>query len=237
MAKEEDRKKIKRLRDEIETLKNEGHDHQHPKFKEWRDGITTVLKKLYGDNSRILKRFDALQFQPKGNRMWEQDYDHDRAGKGRAYFKEELGRARVILDEVLEKDKTVDKEEKGIDEEEFISSVREKSLEEKSTQAAEALNQKTSVEEAVDMESEEKIEGLLEQLREELKDPGADLTKVQGTMEELMKVKRKEAILQRLLLEAKDPKAPWRRIKELMKGVWKTDRKLLLENLPDLLED
>jgi len=237
MAKEEDRKKIKRLRDETETLRNEGHDHQHPKFKEWRDEITAILRKLYGDNSRILKRFNALQFQPKGNRMWGQDYDHDRAGKGRAYFKEELGKARVILDEVLEKDQTVDEEEKGIDEEEFISSVREKGMEEESTQAAEALNQKTSVEEVVAMEGEEKIEGLLEQLKEELKDPGVDLTKIQGTMEELLKVKRKETILQRLLLEAKDPKAPWRKIKELMKGVWKTDRKLLLENLPDLLED
>ncbi|MBW1996749.1 MAG: hypothetical protein JRJ29_02160 [Deltaproteobacteria bacterium] len=56
-------------------------------------------------------------------------------------------------------------------------------------------------------------------------------------MEELLRVKGKEALLQRLTLEAEDPKAPWGKIKKLMKGVWETDRKLLLDILPELLED
>ena len=87
------------------------------------------------------------------------------------------------------------------------------------------------------MQDEEKMAELLGQLDKQMKDPDADARKVQRTMEELLKVKKRVGNLQRLTLEAKDLKAPWGKIRELMKGVWETDRKLLVDTLPEILED
>jgi len=294
MAKEEDRKKLQKLRDEIEALKHEGLDHQHPKFKQWQREVRTILKELYGDGSVSLKRFERLQFRRRGDRMWGEDYDI--GGKERIYFKEDLERARVILDEALQGSPWRDKESKKIGEEEFIDSVERGRLheaappvadqapaeeigemergdkieellrglekdkrdlemveailqeameeaqlihkEEKERRSAVAAHppHEVSAEEVTEMEGKERLKELLQQLEKEIKDPSVELRKVQSTMEELLKVKRKDAILQRLIQEARDPKAPWGKIKGLMKGVWEADKKLLVDILSELLE-
>jgi len=56
-------------------------------------------------------------------------------------------------------------------------------------------------------------------------------------MEELLRVKGKKALLERLTQETKDMTVPWIKIKELMRSVWEIDKKLLIDMLPDLLED
>lgn len=84
---------------------------------------------------------------------------------------------------------------------------------------------------------EERLEELIEQLEEQIKDPSVQMRKVQKTMEELLRVKGKKALLQRLTQEIKDPTVPWGKVRELMKGVWEVDRKFLVDILPDLLED
>lgn len=87
------------------------------------------------------------------------------------------------------------------------------------------------------MAADEKLKLLLKQLEKDLQDPGADLRVVQKTMEELLKVKRKQSLLSRLMSEAQDPKASWGKIKELMKGVWDADKEILVDVLPDLLQE
>jgi hypothetical protein len=92
--------------------------------------------------------------------------------------------------------------------------------------------------EGVDLRSGEvRVEELLQQLEEQIKDPDVEMRKVQKTMEELLKLKGKKALLERLTQETKDPHAPWGKIRGLMKGVWEIDRKFLIDILPDLLED
>ncbi|MCJ7546582.1 MAG: hypothetical protein MUP30_07130 [Deltaproteobacteria bacterium] len=83
---------------------------------------------------------------------------------------------------------------------------------------------------------EGRVEELLMQLEEQIKDPDVEMRKVQKTMEELLRVKGRKALLQRLTEEIKDPTVPWGKVRELMKGVWDIDKKLLIEILPDLLE-
>lgn len=84
---------------------------------------------------------------------------------------------------------------------------------------------------------EERLEELIEQLGEQIKNPNVQMRKVQKTMEELLRVKGKKALLQRLTQETRDPNVPWGKIRGLMKGVWEIDRKFLVDILPDLLKD
>ena len=296
MAREKNRKKLERLKDEIETLKHEGIDHQHPKFQEWKQEAKSTLKAIYGDSSPILKKFEEVSSRRRGDRMWEEE--HDIRGKGKAAFKMDLERARTLLDEALEVSHLLGEDGVGIGEEEFISTVskkeaipadketlpktppakppeappatlpetppqmlpepqpqmpieelseqkREKGIEEllhELEQDKKELEQvQSTLEEALEginiRSVEDRLEELIQQLEEQIKDPNVKMRKVQKTMEELLRVKGKKALLQRLTQETRDPTVPWGKIKGLMKGVWEIDRKFLMDILPDLLED
>ncbi|OGP54645.1 MAG: hypothetical protein A2Y65_03605 [Deltaproteobacteria bacterium RBG_13_52_11] len=297
MAREQDRQKLQRLMDEIDTLKHEGIDHQHPKFQEWKKEARSTLKAIYGEGSPILSQFKELNSRRKEDRMWEEE--HDIRGKGKAVFKIDLERARILLEEALKVSHLLGEDGKEIDEAEFISTVSKGALQEEATPAAEPtppevlsamppkappkapadelsvrrrkkvpveevseLRQEkdikellheleqdkrdlervqTTLEEALEganLRSEEvRIEELLQQLEEQIKNPDVEMRKVQKTMEELLRVKGKKALLQRLTQETKDPQVPWGKIRGLMKGVWEIDRKFLIDILPDLLED
>jgi hypothetical protein len=124
MAREKNRKKLERLKDEIEALKHEGIDHQHPKFKEWKQEARSTLKAICGDGSPILMKFEEVSSRRRGDRMWEEE--HDIRGKGKAAFKQDLQRAREILDEALELSHLLGEDGTGIGEEEFISTVSKK---------------------------------------------------------------------------------------------------------------
>jgi len=291
MARAKDRQKLERLKDEIDTLKHEGIDHQHPKFQEWKQAARSTLKAIYGEGSPILMKFDEVGSKRRGDRMWEEE--HDIRGKGKAVFKMDLERARTILDEALEVSHLLGEDGAGIGEEEFISTVskkeaipadkqttpeappaippeatpqvppepppqvptkatkevgeqrREKDIEglllelEKDKKDLELVQ--ATLEQALEgisvRSEEERLEELIEQLEEQIKDPTVQMRKVQKTMEELLRVKGKKALLQRLTQEIKDPTVPWGKVRELMKGVWEVDRKFLVDILPDLLED
>jgi type IV secretory pathway VirB10-like protein len=292
--------------DEIDALKHEGIDHQHPKFQEWKKEARSTLKAIYGEGSPILTQFKELNSRRKEDRMWEEE--HDIRGKSKAVFKMDLERARTLLEEALKVSHLLGEEGKGIDEEEFISTVSKGALQEEATPAAEETapptvppavppvpppvvppavpkapvkevterrrkkppaaevsepkrekdiaellhelekdkkdleRVQTTLEEALegvaDIRGEEgRVEELLLQLEEQIKDPDVEMRKVQKTMEELLRVKGKKALLQRLTEEIKDPTVPWGKVRGLMKGVWEVDRKFLIAILPDLLED
>jgi hypothetical protein len=288
MAREKDRQKLERLKDEIDALKHEGIDHQHPKFQEWKKEARAILKAIYGEGSPILMKFEAVGSRRREDRMWEEE--HDIRGKGKAAFKMELERARTVLDEALEVSHLLGEEGAGIGEEEFISTVSKGALQDETVPAAkqappeappamppeappkvpptvsaeqvvegerekdieELLHElekdkkdlekvQATLEEALEgisLQSEEnRVEDLIQQLEEQIKDPNVQMRKVQKTMEELLRVKGKKALLQRLTQETRDPKVPWGKIRGLMKGVWEIDRKFLVDILPDLLEE
>jgi len=290
---------------DIESMKYEGIDHQHPKFQEWKKEVRTTLKGIYGEGSPILSRFDEVGSRRREERMWEEE--HDLKGKGKASFKVDLEQARTILEEALKVAHFLGEDGKGIDEAEFINTVSRGGLQEEALPVPEStpLEVATAVppgaqpamppailaqppletppqaapeearerrrkkdvrkkeidellheldkekkdlekvhatlEEAlgeVTVRSEEgKIEELLQQLEEQIKNPDIEMRRVQKTMEELLRVKGKKALLQRLTQETKDTTVPWFKIRELMRGVWEIDRKLLIDLLPDLLED
>ena len=288
--------------DEIDALKHEGIDHQHPKFQEWKKEASSTLKAIYGEGSPLLSKFEELDSRRREDRMWEEE--HDIRGKKKAVFKMDMERARDFLEEALKVSHFLGEEGKGLDEEEFISTVSKGVLQEEALPAAEQAappavppepppptipealpktptkevkerrRKKAPVEEVseprrdkdiaellhemekdkkdlenVQVTLEEALEGvagirgeegrveeLLMQLEEQIKDPDVEMRKVQKTMEELLRVKGKKALLQRLTEEIKDPTVPWGKVRELMKGVWDIDRKLLMEILPDLLE-
>jgi hypothetical protein len=288
--------------DEIDTLKHEGIDHQHPKFQEWKKEARSTLRAIYGEGSPLLSKFEELDSRRKEDRMWEEE--HDIRGKKKAVFKMDMERARDFLEEALKASHFLGEEGKGIDEEEFISTVSKGAVQEEALPAAEqaaptavppappppsppqALPKAPAKEvkerrrkkapaegaseprrdkdiaellhemekdkkdlEKVQVTLEEALEGvagirgeegrieeLLMQLEEQIKNPDVEMRKVQKTMEELLRVKGKKALLQRLTEEIKDPTVPWGKVRELMKGVWDIDKKLLIEILPDLLE-
>jgi len=166
--------------------------------------------------------------------MWGED---DAAVRERALFKEDVLRARTIIEEALEKAPLASEDEAGIDEEEFISSVSDRLEPEKEAQAAASVGSEAPAEEMDEMATDEKMTLLMKQSEKDLKDPDADLRKVQKTMEELLKAKRKDTLVQRLVTEAQDSKAPWGKIRELMKGVWESDKEVFEDLLPELLED
>jgi hypothetical protein len=302
MAREQDRQKLQRLMDEIDALKHEGIDHQHPKFQEWKKEARSILKAIYGEDSPLLAKFEELDSRRKEDRMWEEE--HDIRGKKKAVFKMDMERVRDFLEEALKASHFLGEEGKGIDEEEFISTVSKGALQEEALPAAEQAappavppappppilpeaprkvltkevkerrRKKAPAEgvselrrdkdiaellhemekdkkdlEKVQVTLEEALEGvagiraeegrveeLLMQLEEQIKNPDVEMRKVQKTMEELLRVKGKKALLQRLTEEIKDPTVPWGKVRELMKGVWDIDKKLLIEILPDLLE-
>ena len=124
MAREKNRKKLERLKDEIEALKHEGIDHQHPKFKEWKQETLSILKTIFGAGSPILMKFEELSSRRREDRMWEEE--HDIRGKGKAALKKDLQRAREILDEALELSHLLGEDGAGIGEDEFISTVSKK---------------------------------------------------------------------------------------------------------------
>jgi hypothetical protein len=301
MAREQDRQKLQRLMDDIDALKHEGIDHQHPKFQEWKKEARSTLRAIYGEGSPLLAKFEELDSRRKEDRMWEEE--HDIRGKKKAVFKMDMERARDFLEEALKASHFLGEEGKGIDEEEFISTVSKGALQEEALPAAEQApppavppapppippeaprkvltkevkerrRKKAPAEgvseprrdkdiaellhemekdkkdlEKVQVTLEEALEGvagiraeegrveeLLMQLEEQIKNPDVEMRKVQKTMEELLRVKGKKALLQRLTEEIKDPTVPWGKVRELMKGVWDIDKKLLIEILPDLLE-
>jgi hypothetical protein len=302
MAREQDRQRLQRLMDEIDTLKHEGIDHQHPKFQEWKKEAMSTLRAIYGEGSPLLSKFEALDSRRKEDRMWEEE--HDIRGKKKAVFKMDMERARDFLEEALKASHFLGEEGKGIDEEEFISTVSKGAVQEEALPAAEQAappavppappppappealpkvpakevkerrRKKAPAEgvseprrdkdiaellhemekdkkdlEKVQVTLEEALEGvagirgeegrveeLLMQLEEQIKNPDVEMRKVQKTMEELLRVKGKKALLQRLTEDIKDPTVPWGKVRELMKGVWDIDKKLLIEILPDLLE-
>ena len=288
--------------DDIDTLKHEGIDHQHPKFQEWKKEAGSTLKAIYGEGSPILGKFKELDSRRREDRMWEEE--HDIRGKGKAVFKIDLERARTLLEEALKVSHLLGEDGKGMEEEEFISTVSKGALQEETAPAAEQAappavpptlplptppeaprkvlakevkerrRKKAPAEEVseprrdkdiaellhelekdkkdlekVQVTFEEALEGvagirgeegrveeLLMQLEEQIKDPDVEMRKVQKTMEELLRVKGRKALLQRLTEDIKDPTVPWGKVRELMKGVWDIDKKLLIEILPDLLE-
>lgn len=292
--------------DEIDALKHEGIDHQHPKFQEWKKEAMSTLRAIYGEGSPLLSQFEELDSRRREDRMWEEE--HDIRGKKKAVFKMDMERARDFLEEALKVSHLLGEEGKGIDEEEFISTVSKGALQEESLPTeqaapptvppavppapsppmppevprkvltkdvkerrrkkapseevreqrrdkdiAELLHEmekdkkdlekvQVTLEEALEgvagIQSEKgRVEDLLMQLEEQIKDPDVEMRHVQKTMEELLRVKGRKALLQRLTDEIKDPTVPWGKVRELMKGVWDIDKKLLIEILPDLLED
>ncbi len=287
--------------DDIDALKHEGIDHQHPKFQEWRKEARSTLRAIYGEGSPLLAKFEELDSRRKEDRMWEEE--HDIRGKKKAVFKMDMERARDFLEEALKASHFLGEEGQGINEEEFISTVSKGAVQEEALPAAEQAapaavppppppapphavpkapakevkerRRKKAPAEGVgelrrdkdiaellhEMEKDKKdlekvqvtleealegvagirgeegrIEELLMQLEEQIKDPDVEMRKVQKTMEELLRVKGKKALLQRLTEDIKDPTVPWGKVRELMKGVWDIDKKLLIEILPDLLE-
>jgi hypothetical protein len=124
MARAKDRQKLKRLKDEIDILKHERIDHQHPKFQEWKKEAGSTLKAMYGEGSPLLLKLEAIGSRRREDRMWEEE--HDMRGRGKAAFKQDLERARGILDEALEVSHLLGEDGTGIGEEEFISTVSKK---------------------------------------------------------------------------------------------------------------
>jgi hypothetical protein len=135
MTREQDRQKLQRLMDEIDTLKREGIDHQHPKFQEWKKEAGSTLKAIYGEGSPILGKFKELDSRRREDRMWEEE--HDIRGKGKAVFKIDLERARTLLEEALKVSHLLGEDGKGMEEEEFISTVSKGALQEEAAPAAE----------------------------------------------------------------------------------------------------
>ena len=124
MARAKDKQKLERLKDEIDALKHRGIDHQHPKFQEWKKEATSTLKAMYGNGSPLLMKLEEIGSRRREDRMWEEE--HDIRGRGKAAFKQDLERAREILDEALEVSHLLGDDKGGIGEEEFISTVSKK---------------------------------------------------------------------------------------------------------------
>ena len=121
--------------DEIDSLKHEGLDHQHPKFQEWKKEASSTLKAIYGEGSPLLSKFEELDSRRREDRMWEEE--HDIRGKKKAVFKMDMERARDFLEEALKVSHFLGEEGKGLDEEEFISTVSKGVLQEEALPAAE----------------------------------------------------------------------------------------------------
>jgi predicted nucleic acid-binding Zn-ribbon protein len=280
MPREQDRQKLQRLMDGIDALKHEGIDHQHPKFQEWKKEASSTLKAIYGEGSPLLSKFEELDSRRREDRMWEEE--HDIRGKKKAVFKMDMERARDFLEEALKVSHFLGEEVKGLDEEEFISTVSKGAVQEESLPAAEQAappavplppppptlpealpkaptkevkerrRKKAPAEEVSEPRRDKDIAELLHEMEKDKK----DLEKVQVTLEEALEgvagIRGEEGRVEELLMQLeeqiKDPDVEMRKVqktmeellrvkvRELMKGVWDIDRKLLIEILPDLLE-
>ena len=123
--------------DEIDTFKHEGIDHQHPKFQEWRKEARSTLRAIYGEGSPLLAKFEELDSRRREDRMWEEE--HDIRGKKKAVFKMDMERARDFLEEALKASHFLGEEGKGINEEEFISTVSKGTVHEEALPTAEQV--------------------------------------------------------------------------------------------------
>jgi predicted nucleic acid-binding Zn-ribbon protein len=255
MAREKDRQKLERLKDEIDALKHEGIDHQHPKFQEWRREAQATLKAIYGDGSPILSKFEEVSSRRRGDRMWEEE--HDIRGKGKAVFKTDLERARTLLDEALEVSHLLGEDGAGIGEEEFISTVSKGALQDETVPAAKQATPeappamppeappkvppKVSAEQVVEGGREKNIEELLHDLEQDKK----DLEKVQATLEEALEgislrseEGRVEELIQQLEEQIKDPNVQMRKVQKTMEELLRVKgKKALLQRLTQETRD
>ena len=218
--------------DGIDTLKHEGIDHQHPKFQEWKKEARSTLRAIYGEGSPLLAKFEELDSRRKEDRMWEEE--HDIRGKKKAVFKMDMERARDFLEEALKASHFLGEEGKGIDEEEFISTVSKGSLQEEALPAAEQTappavppappppippeapskvlakevkerrRKKPPAAEANEPKREKDIAELLHELEKDKK----DLERVQVTLEEALEgvatVRSEEETVEELLLQLEE---------------------------------
>jgi len=216
--------------DGIDTLKHEGIDHQHPKFQEWKKEARSTLKAIYGEGSPILGKFEELDSRRREDRMWEEE--HDIRGKRKAVFKIDMERARNFLEEALKVSHLLGEEGKGIDEEEFISTVSKGVLQEEAAPAAEQApseappppppippaaprkvptkevrerrRKKVPAEEVSEQKREKDIAELLHELEKEKK----DLERVQTTLEEALEgvasIQSEEESVEDLLMQLEE---------------------------------
>jgi hypothetical protein len=255
MAREKDRQKLERLKDEIDTLKREGIDHRHPKFQEWKQEAMTTLKAIYGEGSPILMKFEAVGSRRREDRMWEEE--HDIRGKGKAAFKMELERARTVLDEALEVSHLLGEDGAGIGEEEFISTVSKGALQDETVPAAKQATPeappamppeappevppKVPAEQIVEGERDKDIGELLHELEKDKK----DLEKVQATLEEALEgisLRSEEGRVEDLILQLekqiKDPNVQMRKVQKTMEELLRLKgKKALLQRLTQETRD
>ena len=95
------KQKLQRLVGEINGLKRGGLDYQHPRFKEWKQEVERALAAFVGEGAAAFNRFKKLSFRSGGEKMW--GADEDRTIKEREPLKRDLDKARVMLQETLEK--------------------------------------------------------------------------------------------------------------------------------------
>ena len=258
MTRAKDRQKLERLKDEIDTLKHEGIDHQHPKFQEWKQEARTTLKAIYGEGSPILMKFDEVGSRRRGDRMWEEE--HDIRGKGKAVFKMDMERARALLDEALEVSHLLGEDGAGIGEEEFISTVSKKEAIPADKQTApeappvippEATPKvppepppqvpTKATKEVGERRREKDIEELLHELEQDKK----DLERVQTTLEEALEgisarseEGRVEDLLQQLEEQIKNPDVQMRKVQKTMEELLRVKgKKALLQRLTQETRD
>jgi hypothetical protein len=263
MARAKDKQKLERLKDEIEALKHGGIDHQHPKFQEWKKEARTTLKAMYGEGSPVLMKFDEVGSRRREDRMWEEE--HDIRGRGKAALKQDLERARDILDEALEVSHLLGEDGGRIGEEEFISTVSKKEaipadketpleapavtvpekppakLKETSPPVLPEPQPQAPVQEV----SERRREGDIAELLQELEQDKKDLEKVQATLEEALdgislrsEEGRLEELIEQLEEQIKDPNVQMRKVQKTMEELLRVKgKKALLQRLTQETRD
>jgi hypothetical protein len=258
MARDQDKQKLQRLMDEIDTLKNEGIDHQHPKFQAWKKEARATLKAIYGEGSPILSKFEELTARRRGDRMWEEE--HDIRGKGKAIFKVDVEQARTLLEDALKVAHLFGEDGKTIDEAEFISTVSKGVVSEEVTPAAEQaplhappapspekppeappklpsdeLSQRRRKKALVEEVKEHKQEKDIEELLRELEQDKKDLERVQATLEEALEgvdfrseEGKVEELIQQLEEQIKDPDVEMRKVQKTMEKLLRVKGKKAL---------
>ncbi len=243
MVKEEDRQRLVKLRDEIEDLKHERIDHQHPKFKAWRKETMVTLKRLYGAGSPILRQFEELSFRRREDRMWGEEYDI--AEKERVVFKGDLERARTIFEEATKLAYLLGEEEAGVGEAEFIRSVSKKRLQREISPLTEEVAPEEVAPEVPAEVVEKEVEDDIDQLLQELEKDKRELERVQATLEEVMEgiqirseEGKVEELLQQLERQIKDPHVEMRKVQRTMEDLLKAKgREALVQRLTQETRD
>jgi hypothetical protein len=263
MARSKDKQKLQKLKDEIETMKYEGIDHQHPKFQEWKKSARSILKAIYGEGSPILLKFDDVGSKRREDRMWEEGLDI--RGKSKTVFKMELERARDILDEALEVAHLLGENGKKIGEEEFISTVSKGTLLDETVPAAEPAAPQAPppaspepipqavpparpspvppkvIKEVSEGAREKDIEELLRELEKDKK----DLEQVQTTLEEALggisvqsEEERLEELIEQLEEQIKNPNVQMNKVQKTMEELLRVKgKKALLQRLTQETRD